>query len=88
MGPYGPVCGAAWGACTMPSSSTTSTFLSTAPSDDGAAMSAESGVVAGQSRVLGGITWPIRANASPPYMYLWIPGVLGLICSLYLDLLR
>ena len=46
MGPYGPVCGAAWGACTMPSSSTTSTFLSTAPSDDGVAMSAESGVVA------------------------------------------
>ena len=33
----------------MPSSSTTSTFLSTAPSDDGAAMSAESGVDAGQS---------------------------------------
>ena len=62
MGPYGPVCGAAWGACTMPSSSTTSTFLSTAPSDDGAAMSAESGVVAGQSRVLGGITWPIRVT--------------------------
>ena len=31
---------------TMPSSSTTSTFLSTAPSDDGAAMSAESGGVA------------------------------------------
>ena len=49
MGPYGPVCGAAWARRTMPSSSTTSTFLSTAPSDDGAAMSAEGGVDAGQS---------------------------------------